>query len=132
MQLHKTKKKWRTKKDVVKATVATLFPVEEYDYSIIARKGHAGYIYLITQHYKMQTVTHIDLEVPDQRIYVNELYEFIVFDTVLQTPLFDKIEGLGILDAVQKIYKKMSPETHLISISLAPLKLDSNESNTAE
>lgn len=128
MQLHKKQKSWRTKSTAkaVKTTSTLLFPVVEYDFNVMARKSHTGYFHLLQIHFKnkyMQTtIKHED--VPALRQYPNELYEYLLFNTTLQTTIVGSIEEKGLVNASIALEQKLNFDEHLVSISLAPLKID--------
>lgn len=126
MQLHKKRKKCATKK--VNATTATLlFPAAVFDCNVIARKFHTGYLHLLFIHFKYQKQME---PTPDKRVYVNELYEAIIYDNVLKTAVIEQVQGRGLVEAATILESKLIDHQYLISISLSPLKNITDESDT--
>lgn len=132
MQSQKKLKKWPTKRKGV-STGLVLFPevVHDYNvtYNVIARKSHTGYLHLLFVHFKQSKymdpqfvkLNETQITAPGQKVFPNELWEYLLYDVVVKTTIVASIEGKGILDAIQNIYAIIPATAYVVSISLAPL-----------
>lgn len=124
MQSYKKLNKWHTAERAKDSHATSLFPVVVYDFNTIARKGHAGYLHLISTYFKRKTIMNNTevLTPPTDQNAVLEAYEYILFDTHQQQPIFGQINGYGLKHAASQI--KHDSHQHLVSISLMPFKID--------
>lgn len=122
MQSYKKRKKWLDTEKAKKCPAIMLFLEEEFDYSPLTRRKHAGYLHLLQIHFKRLKMETEQLPEVNRRVYVKELYEFIIFDITTKNHLINTIEEFGIVQAATEVEKQLEHDHYLVSISLAPLK----------